>query len=145
MGLFTILQVNFQDYCTLDQGAIKALSISHLYKLLDKCSTAIGSRLLNTWLLMPLKDKSHIESRLDIVQVLTEDPVLLQQLSSILKNFPDTERTATKFTRSKANLNDCVALYQALNKIPMIIQVLESCSFESEFQQIAEPLMVILS
>ncbi|MBO5722505.1 MAG: DNA mismatch repair protein MutS, partial [Lentisphaeria bacterium] len=47
---------------------------------LDKTGTPMGSRLLRDWILRPLYDKNEIDSRLDAVEVLRDDPLTLSVL-----------------------------------------------------------------
>ena len=41
--------------------------------LIDKCNTAMGSRLLHKWLDKPLMDKDEINERLDFVEAFNND------------------------------------------------------------------------
>jgi DNA mismatch repair ATPase MutS len=43
-------------------------------QVLNKCKTAMGSRLLTSWLKQPLLTTDEINERLNVVEALTESP-----------------------------------------------------------------------
>ena len=57
--------------------------------LLDKTSTAMGGRLLRTWIEQPMISRSRIEERLDAVEELAGQHVLSMQLSEELTGVYD--------------------------------------------------------
>merc|ERR1712194_701433 len=89
----------------LDLAAINALSIfprlsefkkglelenDTLIGVLDRCKTAIGSRLLRNWVQQPLQDINMIESRQNVVEMLISENEILQNLQNdFLRKTPD--------------------------------------------------------
>lgn len=65
-------------------------------------------RLLAQWLRQPLRDRSAIEERHDVVQVIVQDAEMRQMLrDEHLRRIPDLQAIAKKLGRKKAGLHDC--------------------------------------
>lgn len=83
-------------------------------RLLNRCKTPMGKRLLLRWLHQPLLDLPAITRRLDAVEALSADPELRSLLRDThLRMVPDVERITLKLERRKATLVDLCRLYQA--------------------------------
>ena len=63
-----------------------------LLQVLDHTLSPMGSRMLRKWVVLPLKEKLHIEERLDMVELFIKEPELLRQLQHGLKQAGDLER-----------------------------------------------------
>jgi len=92
--------------------------------LLDQTSTAMGGRLLRTWIEQPLIDPVMIQQRLDAVEALTGQHVLTMTLSDELKGVYDIERLLSKVAYKNINARDCLALGHSLSKVPGIMELL---------------------
>ncbi|XP_059154557.1 LOW QUALITY PROTEIN: DNA mismatch repair protein Msh2-like [Physella acuta] len=135
-GQFRISTFDLNLYMKLDAAAVKALNLlpianetnknQSLLGLLNRCRTAPGQRLLSQWVKQPLMDLQKIEERLNIVEAMLSDSDLRQTLhEDQLRKVPDFQRLAKKFQRKKASLQDCYRVYQALEKLPHLLETLE--------------------
>lgn len=96
--------------------------------LLDKTSTAMGSRLLRTWIEQPLIDREGILRRLDAVEEFARQHVLTMTLAEQLQQVYDIERLLSKVAYKSLNARDCLALGASLSRVPEIKQLLSGAS-----------------
>ena len=96
-----------------------------LLNLLDRTSTAMGGRLLRSWVEQPLIRIDDINRRLDSVAELVGNRVLGLTLSEELEGVYDMERLLTKVAYRNLNARDCLALGASLKKIPGILDLLK--------------------
>ena len=95
--------------------------------VLDRTKTAMGGRLLRSWLEKPLLSPARIGRRLDAVQELTEDLVLREELSRALKGITDLERLISRIVSGTANARDLRGLANGLGQIPELKRLLAPC------------------
>jgi DNA mismatch repair protein MutS len=88
--------------------------------VLDKTRTAMGSRLMRTWLEQPLLSPAAIRRRLDAVQALVEHTVEREELILALREVTDLERLIGRVVYGSANARDLSALAVGLGKIPQL-------------------------
>ncbi|KAI5806232.1 muts domain V-domain-containing protein [Geopyxis carbonaria] len=136
-GQYRLYQHDLSQYMKLDASALRALNLMpgprdgsknmSLYGLLNKCKTAMGTRLLAQWLKQPLMSVEEISKRHDLVEAFSEDTELRQTMQEEhLKKIPDIHRLCKKFQRQKANLEDVVRAYQVVITLPDFISTLEA-------------------
>ena len=115
------------DSMPLSAQTLKSLEISsalrgqhhgHLLHVLDKTRTAMGGRLLKTWVEAPLMDQARIDARLDCVQALREDLLLLEESGLLLEKVYDVERLLSKLSYRSLGPRDCLALLRSLEAAP---------------------------
>ena len=63
----------------------------------------MGARLLRKWIVLPLKDKTPIEERLNTVSYFLENEVLLDELTNHLRQIGDLERLISKVAVRRVN------------------------------------------
>ena len=117
-------------YMALDRAALRNLELvetvrdksrrGSLLWILDKTCTAMGSRLMRSWIERPLKERDGIERRLDAVEQLIRDPMTAQSLREIFDSIYDIERLLSKIAYDAINARDCLALVATLECIPLI-------------------------
>ncbi len=92
--------------------------------VLDKTKTAMGARLLRTYVEQPLLKKGEIEKRLSAVEILCDDIMLREELREYLNSIYDLERLTTKISYGTANPRDLIAFKNSLELLPLIRQLL---------------------
>jgi len=91
-----------------------------LLRVLDACTTAMGSRLLRDWLLRPGRDGAAVGARHDAVAALIDDPALLGSLRNALRSVGDLERAASRLGVAQARPGELAAVRAALAGIPAL-------------------------
>ncbi len=99
--------------------------------LLDKTSTAMGGRLLRSWIEQPLINRDKILRRLDAVEEFTDQHVLTMTLAEELQNVYDIERLLSKVAYKSINARDCLALGTSLSHVPGIRQLLANAKCQA--------------
>ena len=97
--------------------------------LLDKTKTAMGSRMLKTFIEYPLVNKEEIERRYDCVEKLLEEFILTDDLRKYLSDVYDLERLSGKIAFGSANARDFLQLKTSLKVLPNIKEILEKLQF----------------
>ena len=93
--------------------------------LIDKCNTAMGSRLLHKWLDKPLCDLDEINERLDFVELFNKNIIIKDDIKQEFKNVYDLERIIGRISSGSANAKDLVWLRRSLHAIPILKEKLE--------------------
>ena len=99
--------------------------------LLDKTKTAMGSRLLKTYIENPLIDIDEINKRYDIVEKLEEEFILAEDLKGLLYNVYDLERLSGRIAFNNANGRDLLQLKTSLSVLPDIKNILDAIGFKT--------------
>ncbi|NLX83203.1 MAG: DNA mismatch repair protein MutS [Clostridiales bacterium] len=99
-----------------------------LLKELDQTRTAMGARLLRSFVERPLIDLDEINDRLDCVEALAGDPLLLEETGALLKDVYDLERLLGKLSYRTLGPRDCLAMLRSLNQAPQAQKMLEKLS-----------------
>ncbi len=92
--------------------------------VLDKTRTAMGSRLLRSWLERPLLSPIQINKRLDAVEDLTRDAIARQEISDCLRQVTDLERLIGRIVYGTAGGRDLVSLASGLGRLPRLRELL---------------------
>ena len=92
--------------------------------VLDKTKTAMGARLLRSWLLKPLLNPVQIMKRQVCVSDLVKNRMLRDELTELLSNTLDLERLTAKTVYGTANARDLRSIYLSIEKLPEIKSLL---------------------
>jgi DNA mismatch repair protein MutS len=99
-----------------------------LLGILDRTATAMGARLLRSYLGRPLLDVGHITDRLDGVERLVQDSSLRGRLAEALRGLPDLERLAVRAGQQLLAPRECLALAAGLERVPDVRRALANAS-----------------
>ncbi|HEX9664594.1 MAG TPA: DNA mismatch repair protein MutS, partial [Patescibacteria group bacterium] len=134
-----------------DQATIRNLEIFNtllegkhqgsLLSVIDRTETAMGGRLLRSWLLQPLINKDKIDQRLSAVAELTDQNQWRQTIADYLKKVADIERLAGRIGCQRATARDLIALKSSLEIIPRLKEILKQARSDflvQTFNQLAE-------
>ncbi len=132
--LQVIEEIKNDDYLMMDSYTRDALELvrnandhqkhGSLYWLLDRTKTAMGSRLLKTYIERPLVNSREILRRLDIVTAFNDNFLLRASLNDLLDNVYDLERLASKVALGNLNARDLTWIGRSLKVVPEIRQTL---------------------
>jgi DNA mismatch repair protein MutS len=95
-----------------------------LLGVIDRTMTAMGARLLRSWLRYPLLAVEEIESRLDAVEESCRNAVTRREIREALGEVRDMERLGAKITMGHCNARDLLALKGSLQQLPAIERLL---------------------
>lgn len=96
-----------------------------LLGVLDQTRTAMGKRLIRTWLERPLVQCTQIIARLNGVEELADDNFLRASIGEQLTGIHDLERLLTRIVYGSANARDLRSLAEAIRRIPSLKAVLD--------------------
>ena len=88
--------------------------------VLDKTRTAMGARLLRSFIEQPLIDREEIERRQDAVEELGEAYITREELIEYLNPIYDLERLIGRISYQTANARDLIAFKNSLQMLPHI-------------------------
>ncbi len=91
-----------------------------LFSVLNKTKSAMGKRMLISFLERPLLSVVEINRRLDAVENLNLEPILRSQIRDQLYKIYDLERLITRVMYRRANPRDLLALKQTFETLPHI-------------------------
>lgn len=121
------LQMDYATKSSLDllENARTGKKHGSLYWLMDETKTAMGMRLLRSWIDRPLVEKSRILERQEIVQAFLEAFFERSDLSESLKGVYDIERLASRVSFGKTTPKDLLQLAHTLGNVPTIKSILQ--------------------
>ena len=92
--------------------------------VLDKTKTAMGKRLISSWIEQPLMNLTAILNRQSSVEELVNNTMLRLDITSALVGVFDIERIMTKIVYGSANARELRSLAGALQRLPELSQFL---------------------
>lgn len=129
-----ISRIAEEKYVWLDKFTIRNLELvfpQHeggvpLIQILDHTVTPMGSRMMKKWMVLPLKEKSLIEERLNVVDFFVSNPGLIQEIADELKHIGDLERLISKVVVGRANPREMNQIKRALKITAPIKELLKN-------------------
>lgn len=121
---------NRDKFMVLDSNAVRNLELvrnnaenkkyGSLLWVLDKTKTGMGARMLNRWIISPLRDIEEIEYRQNGVEEFVNSSVVRVGVSETLKEVKDVERLSGKISNGNFTPRDCIALARSLSVLPSL-------------------------
>jgi len=102
-----------------------------LLSALDRTCTPMGARKMRHWVLHPLRDLDALTQRQDMIAALLDEPILLGQIRTLLKEVRDLERTSSRLSQGSGNGRDLQALAVSLEVVPSLKTLLSEWSTRS--------------
>ena len=106
-----------------------------LWSFMDKCQSAMGSRLLKRWIEYPLIDAEKISKRQAAVKDLKENFMLRENLKEHLVYVYDMERLASRMAYGNASPRDVLQLVATLEHAKPILDLATTLNSYPEFTQ----------
>ncbi len=95
--------------------------------VLDKTHTAMGGRMLRSWLEKPLLDPVEITRRQAAVEELVDSVIVRGELEESLRDVTDLERVMTRIVTGTVNCRDLLGLARGLRALPEVRKQLGKC------------------
>mgnify|MGYP000879800900 FL=1 len=109
-----------------------------LWSFMDKCQSAMGSRLLKRWIEYPLIDAKKIAKRQAAIKDLKENFMLRENLKEHLVYVYDMERLASRMAYGSASPRDVLQLVATLEHAKPILDLVVSLNSYPEFSQVPD-------
>ncbi len=100
--------------------------------VLDKTHTAMGGRMLRSWLEKPLLDPVEIGRRHSAVEELVDSTIIRGELIEALKDVSDLERVMTRIVTGTVNCRDLLGIARGLRALPEV---------KAQLRQLESPLL----
>ncbi len=118
----SISRIDEDKYVWLDKFTIRNLEIVNpqqeggvpLIQILDKTVTAMGSRQLRKWMMLPLKERSAVQERLDVVETFFQEDDLTEKIVEQLGHIADLERLISKVAVGRINPREMIQMKRSL-------------------------------
>ena len=137
----------------LDQNTLRNLELTQtlrgqsgkgtLLSVLDYTVTAMGGRLLRSWVEQPLLLADEINARLDAVEALVRDPVLCESVRERLQQVYDMERLLSKVAYQSLSPRDCLSLRRSLSQAAPVAALLSAPAL-SQVAALLDPVQPLL-
>ena len=122
------LDYNTQRNLELTATMLNKEKRGSLLWVLDKTKTAMGKRLIRSWLEHPLLNVSAINNRQSAVEELVNNNMLKLDIMDALSGIFDIERLMTRIVYGSANGRELRSLAAALQKLPQLSELVADCS-----------------
>ena len=123
---FVLLDAASRRNLELTASAAERTKKGSLLWVLDRTKTAMGARLLRTWVDCPLMHPPELTRRLEAVEEWTQMPIERAELREHLQNINDLERVMARLTTNYATARDLGTLRTSLAHLPNIERLLKN-------------------
>lgn len=123
-GKFMILDSTTRRNLELCETLREKQKRGSLLWVLDKTKTAMGARMLRSFIEQPLIEQEEIERRLSAIEELNQNAIVREELREYLNPVYDLERLISRISYKSANPRDLIAFKSSLKMIPPIKYIL---------------------
>jgi DNA mismatch repair protein MutS len=123
------------QFMLIDAASLRSLEIERtmrsgqtdgsLYATIQRCRTAMGKRLLRTWLCYPLIDIARIHARQNAVSAFVTDREWAEKVAEQVSKVQDVARIAGRVSMHRATPRDLVALGRSVSTIESVAEMLD--------------------
>ncbi|MCL1950947.1 MAG: DNA mismatch repair protein MutS [Turicibacter sp.] len=134
-----------QDFLRIDYNSRRNLELTETIRsksrqgsllwLLDKSKTAMGSRLLKSWIERPSIQKQELEERYGVVSAFMADFMVKEELKRLLDGVYDLERLVGRVAYGNANARDLSQLQGSLARVPEFKALIQRLPLQAASQQ----------
>ncbi len=121
-GKFLELDITARRNLELTETLRDKAKKGSLLGVLDKTVTAMGGRMLRSWVEKPLLNPVEITRRLDAVEELAMNPLLRDELREAMRGISDLERIMARIVTGTANGRDLLSLAMGCEPLPELKQ-----------------------
>ena len=125
-GIFMELDIDARRNLELTETLRTKEKRGTLLWVLDKTQTAMGGRMLRSWLEKPLLDPTQIGRRHSAVEELVSNTICRGELQQALKGVTDFERVMTRIVTGSVNCRDLLGLASGFRALPEVKRQLAS-------------------
>lgn len=121
-NICSLQRIEEDRYVWIDKFTMRNLELVHspnenattLCDIVDQTCTPMGARMLRRWITMPLKDRTAIEKRLKVVDLLVREPDLSDCVRQQVRTVGDLERLASKIAIGRVTPREMQQVRRAL-------------------------------
>lgn len=124
---YMIMDINTRTNLEIHETIISKNKKGTLIHIMDKTSTAMGGRLLKSWLEEPLINIIDINQRLNMVEYFTKNIMFLGEIQEKLKKIYDIERLSSKISNGNCNGRDLISIKNSISVLPDLKELLSLC------------------
>ncbi|HDO06211.1 MAG TPA: DNA mismatch repair protein MutS [Bacteroidetes bacterium] len=128
-----ISRIDEGKYVWLDRFTVRNLELIYplfeggnsLLGIMDRTDSPMGARLMRRWITLPLKEKTAIDERLNVVKYYIQHPETVDKLHPEFKKLGDMERLISKVATYRVNPRELKQLQRALHSV---VEIKTICS-----------------
>ncbi|RDU23171.1 DNA mismatch repair protein MutS [Anaerosacchariphilus polymeriproducens] len=124
-GMFMLIDSSTRRNLELVETLREKQKRGSLLWVLDRTKTAMGARMLRSFIEQPLIDLDEIEERLDCIDELNQKVISREEIREYLSPIYDLERLIGRISYQSANPRDLIAFKNSLSMLPYIKQIAE--------------------
>lgn len=127
---FMVIDSSSRRNLELTEALREKVKRGSLLWVLDKTKTAMGARMLRSFIEQPLIDEDAINRRLDALEEINSREMDREEIREYLNPIYDMERLIGRVSYQSANPRDMISFKSSISMIPYIKQLVKSFSTE---------------